>query len=99
MLTKKLKICLILASLMIFAGCSTKPQGTPTIETHVVTLPSHLLRKFCDWSKPGETVGDLGMAYVNNTVCGRKYEAQVDEQIIYIESVRKEVEMGHEPKK
>lgn len=84
---------------MIFAGCSTKPQGTPTIETHVITLPSHLLQKFCNWTKPGETVGDLGAAYVNNTICGKKYEAQVDEQIIYMESVKREVEMGNDTKK
>lgn len=41
------------------------------------------MQKLCSWKPPGETVGELGEGYVNNTICGQKYEAQLDKQIEY----------------
>lgn len=55
-----------------------------------------LLQHFCDFQGPGDTVGELGEGYVNNTVCGKKYQAQVDEQIEYIKNVQKDKDKGKE---
>ena len=48
------------------------------------------MQKFCVLKPPGESVGDLADAYVDNTLCGRKYEAQVEKQQEFIDSVKKE---------
>lgn len=67
-----------------------------TKEEHVVfvSLPSSLMQKFCVLKPPGETVGELGEAYVDNTLCGRKYEAQVDEQQKYFDTVNERGKNG-----
>jgi hypothetical protein len=46
------------------------------------------MQKFCVLQPPGETVGELGDAYVHNTLCGKKYEAQVEEQRKYFDNVK-----------
>ena len=81
----------------------TQLNSDGTTEQHVVfvSLPTGLMQKFCVLQPPGETVGDLGDAYVNNTLCGKKYESQVEEQRAYIERVTSEngkVEDGTEKK-
>lgn len=70
----------------------TRLKSDGTTEQHVVfvSLPASLMQKFCVLQPPGETVGDLGDAYVNNTLCGKKYESQVEEQRAYIERVTSE---------
>ena len=54
------------------------------------SLPQSLLRDFCEFEGVGDTVGDLADAYVYNTICGRKYKAQVEEQRGYINDLLKE---------
>lgn len=49
----------------------------------VILFPESLMQKLCSWKAPGETVGELGDGYVHNTICGKKYEAQLEEQIEY----------------
>ena len=70
----------------------TRLLNDGTKEEHVVfiSLPTSLMQKFCVLKSPGESVGDLADAYIDNTLCGRKYEAQVDEQQEYFDSVKKE---------
>lgn len=72
---------------MIFAGCSTSPYGT---NKKVVTesIPPHLLQQFCEWKSAGVTVKDLADGYVHNTLCGKKYETQVEEQREYLKRLR-----------
>ncbi len=52
-------------------------------------MPSSLMQDFCIFEKAGETVESLSKAYISNTVCGRKYQAQVKEQRVYNENVLK----------
>ena len=70
----------------------TRLLNDGTKEEHVVfiSLPTSLMQKFCVLKSPGESVGDLTDAYIDNTLCGRKYEAQVDKQQEYFDSVKKE---------
>ena len=84
---------------MILNGCSmTRLVSDGTTEDHIVfvALPSSLMQKFCVLQPPGNSIGELGDAYVNNTLCGRKYEAQVDEQMKFFENVK---ERGKDGKK
>ena len=84
---------MIVACLLMLSGCSmTRLLNDGTKEEHVVfiSLPTSLMQKFCVLKSPGETVGDLADAYVDNTLCGRKYEAQVEKQQEFIDSVKKE---------
>lgn len=67
-----------------------KSDGTTEQHVVFVSLPASLMQKFCVLQPPGETVGDLGDAYVNNTICSKKYESQVEEQKAYIERVTSE---------
>lgn len=82
MMTKVQKSCLTLLCLLALSGCSPLPPQPPQIETHYVTLPASMVRHFCTMQeiKEGDNVQDLADAYVYNTVCGKKYQAQVDEQ-------------------
>ena len=76
---------------MILSGCSmTRFLNDGSKEEHVVfiSLPASLMQKFCVLKPAGDTVGDLADAYVDNTLCGKKYEAQVEEQKQYIENVK-----------
>lgn len=61
-----------------------------TVEEHVVlvALPASLMQKFCVMKPPGDTIGSLADAYVDNTTCGKKYESQVDEQRKYMDAVK-----------
>lgn len=61
-----------------------------TKEEHVVfiSLPTSLMQKFCVLQPPGDSVNTLGDAYVENTLCGKKYETQVEEQRKYFDNVR-----------
>ena len=75
----------------MLSGCSmTRFLNDGTQEEHVVfiALPASLMQKFCVLQPPGETVGELGDAYVHNTLCGKKYEAQVEEQRKYFDNVK-----------
>lgn len=74
---------------MILSGCSWRPQE-PKIETEAVyiTLPNSLMADFCEFESPGDTVGNLADAYVYNTNCGRKYQKQVQEQRVYVETLK-----------
>ena len=63
-------------------------DGTPEEHVVFVSLPVSLMQKFCVLQPPGETVGELGDAYVHNTLCGKKYEAQVEEQRKYFDNVK-----------
>lgn len=65
-------------------------DGTRGEHVVFISLPSSLMQKFCVLKPPGESVGDLADAYVDNTLCGRKYEAQVEKQQEFIDSVKKE---------
>lgn len=49
------------------------------------------MQEFCDWKSAGITVRDLADGYVHNTLCGKKYEAQVREQKEYVEKMKKGV--------
>lgn len=73
---------------MILSGCSTN-QSVPDVR--FVTIPESLLQEFCEWKSAGETVGSLTEAYVANTVCGKKYEAQVKEQKEFIKKMKAEI--------
>lgn len=76
---------------MTLNGCSmTRFLSDGTTEEHVVliSLPASLMQKFCVLKPPGDTVGQLADAYVDNTTCGKKYETQVDEQIKYFDAVK-----------
>lgn len=59
-----------------------------------ISLPTSLTQKFCVLQPPGDTVGELGDAYVTNTICGKKYEAQVDAQIEYFDHVKERKKDG-----
>ena len=88
---------MIVACLLMLSGCSmTRLLNDGTKEEHVVfiSLPASLMQKFCVLKSPGESVGDLADAYVDNTLCGRKYEAQVEKQQEYFDSVKKEEREG-----
>ena len=88
---------MIVACLLMLSGCSmTRLLNDGTKEEHVVfiSLPTSLMQKFCVLKSPGESVGDLADAYVDNTLCGRKYEAQVEKQQEFIDSVKKEEREG-----
>ena len=50
----------------------------------MVSVPEHLLQEFCEWRGAGATVKDLADGFVHNTLCGKKYEAQVREQKEYL---------------
>lgn len=86
---KKLKTCLILGSLMILSACSTRPYKQTDLK--MISIPAHLMQEFCDWKSAGITVRDLADGYVHNTLCGKKYEAQVREQKEYVEKMKKGV--------
>lgn len=73
---------------MILSGCSTN-QSAPDVR--FVTIPESLLQEFCEWKNAGETVGSLTEAYVANTVCGKKYEAQVKEQKEFINKMKSDI--------
>lgn len=64
-----------------------RSDGTPEEHVVFISIPASLMQKFCVLQPPGETIGDLGDAYVNNTLCGKKYESQVDQQRAYLEKV------------
>lgn len=68
----------------------TRFMSDGTKEEHVVfvALPASLMQKFCVLQPVGETVGELGEAYIHNTLCGKKYEAQVDEQQKFFETIK-----------
>lgn len=72
-----------------------------TQEEHVVfiSLPASLMQEFCVLQPPGDTVGELGDAYVHNTLCGKKYEAQVEEQQKYFENVKEQGTKNGDKKK
>lgn len=81
----KLKKCLILGSLMILNGCSTSQSAG---ETKYISIPESLLQEFCvEWKGVGDTVSSLADAYVANTTCGKKYEAQLKEQKQFIQKM------------
>lgn len=73
---------------MILSGCSTN-QSVPDVR--FVSIPESLLQEFCEWKNAGETVGSLAEAYVANTVCGKKYEAQVKEQKEFINKMKSDI--------
>lgn len=54
----------------------------------MVSIPENLLQEFCEWKSAGVTVRDLADGYVHNTLCGKKYEAQVKQQKEYLRRVR-----------
>ena len=86
----------------MLSGCSmTRFLSDGTKQEHVVfiALPASLMQKFCVLQPPGDTVGELGDAYVNNTLCGRKYEAQVEEQQKYFDAVKEKGTKNGERKK
>lgn len=87
---KMLKTFLILSCLTILSACSTNPSQ-PSIKVKTVTIPESLLQEFCEWKKTGETVGELADAYVSNTLCGQKYEAQVKQQKEYLKRMKQEI--------
>ncbi len=91
---KTLVSCLTLACLMILSGCSTRLYKEGNSDPVVVLMPESLMLKLCGWKPPGETVQDLADGYVNNTICGKKYEAQLEEQIIYQEKVKRGATSG-----
>lgn len=77
--------------LLMLSGCSmTRFLNDGTKEQHVVfiSIPASLMQKFCVLQPAGETVGSLADAYVENTLCGKKYEIQVEEQRKYIDNVK-----------
>lgn len=82
----KLKICLTLGFLMILSACSTAPSRQT--EVVMISVPEHLMQEFCEWRTAGATVRDLADGYVHNTLCGKKYEAQVKEQKEYLEKMK-----------
>ena len=57
------------------------------------------MQKFCVLKSPGESVGDLADAYIDNTLCGRKYEAQVEGQQKYFDAVKEKGTKNGERKK
>ena len=75
---------------MIFAGCSTSPSQQNNSEVVLVTVPAHLLQEFCEWRGAGATVKDLADGFVHNTLCGKKYEAQVKQQKEYLNKLKEE---------
>lgn len=70
---------------MILSGCSTSPSVP---DARFVSIPESLLQEFCEWKNAGETVGSLTEAYVANTVCGKKYEAQLKEQKEFLKKMK-----------
>ena len=72
----------------------SKSDGTKEEHIVFVALPASLMQKFCVFQPPGNSIGELGDAYVHNTLCGRKYEAQVDEQMKYFENVKEREKDG-----
>lgn len=48
------------------------------------------MNHFCEFEeiKEGAVTGDLVNAYVINTICGKKYRAQVDEQRRFNEEIK-----------
>lgn len=54
----------------------------------MISIPEHLVQEFCEWRGAGGTVRDLADGYVHNTLCGKKYEAQVKEQKQYLEKMK-----------
>lgn len=83
---------------MTLSACSTSPSN-PQIEyrTVFVTLPAALTQHFCEFKGSGDTVGTLTEGFVYNTVCGKKYQAQIEEQQEYIRNVTKEKEVEKPP--
>lgn len=74
---------------MTLSACSI-PQLTPSERVRIVTIPESLMQDFCEWQAAGNTVGDLAEGYVANTLCGKKYEAQVKQQRDYVRKMREE---------
>lgn len=74
---------------MTLNACSTL-QSTPSERVRIVTIPESLMQDFCEWQSAGNTVGDLAEGYVANTLCGKKYEAQVKQQREYVRKMREE---------
>lgn len=72
---------------MISSGCSTNQS---VAKTNFISIPESLLQEFCTWKKAGDTVGELADAYVSNTVCGQKYEAQVKQQKDFVKKMKEE---------
>jgi hypothetical protein len=68
---------------MILSGCSTRQYKEGNSDPVVVLFPAALMQKLCSFKPPGDTVATLSDAYVENTICGKKYEAQLEEQIEY----------------
>lgn len=56
-----------------------------------MSIPEHLLQEFCDWKSAGVTVRDLADGYVHNTICGKKYEAQVKQQKEYLKKMKGDI--------
>lgn len=73
---------------MILGACSTNPSKQT--EVVMVSVPEHLLQEFCDWKGAGVTVRDLADGFVHNTLCGKKYEAQVKQQKEYLKKLKEE---------
>ena len=46
------------------------------------------MQEFCEWSGVGVTVKDLADGFVHNTLCGKKYEAQVKQQKEYLNRLK-----------
>lgn len=67
---------------MILSACSTSPSRQTDVV--MVSVPEHLLQEFCEWRGAGATVKDLADGFVHNTLCGKKYEAQVKQQKEYL---------------
>lgn len=74
---------------MILSGCWTNPSNP---EIKFVSIPESLLQEFCpEWKSAGDTVGTLAEGYVANTLCGKKYEAQVKEQKEFIKKMKADI--------
>lgn len=90
---KKLKLCLTLSLLVTLSGCSTspfRPANAPLVEKEVIfiSLPTALTQHFCEFQGAGDSVATLAEGFVYNTVCGKKYKAQLEEQNEYIKNVK-----------
>ena len=74
---------------MTLSACSSNRLASIEMQTVVISVPDSLMQHFCEFQAPGDTVGTLAEGYVNNTVCGKKYQAQLDEQKEFLKNVKK----------
>lgn len=66
------KFILPLLFLPMLAGCWTLSSKSQT------TINDILIKPDCVWMKAGNTNNSLAQAYINNTICGKKYETVLD---------------------